>query len=714
MNLNKLSTALLIELVNARSYVKVSQFASKYKVTNRTIRYNLEKVEKFLLANGFDYLDRQHIKGVRIIKKDDKLKNFVKKFKGEYTPYKYIYSKEEKFKIIITKLLEAEKPINLGYFQTKFYISKNTLLKDLLLVEQYLKDKKLSLIKKPRVGLYITGEEKDKRTVLNSLISQTVSLKDIFSYIKRNETLSKINNFQFETLFSNIDIEFINNIIVEIEHSLKREFNDEAYGNLITHIAIMIKRIQLCKKIYLPEVDIESIYHTKEFSIAKKIVVKIEKHYKINVPAEEIGYITLRFLGAKFTKDYQVLNQNDLFILREIAEKMTNEMELIYNFKFGKNKNQLIDGLLIHLRPAVYRIKFNLNLENPMFDDIVQKYKQLFLNTKYAARHLSEYIGKNINDQEISYIALHFEAAIENIQSHKNLVPRVIIVCSTGIGTAKMLAVQIKKAFNIEIVNTVSTRAILKIDSNCYDYIISTIDIPEFPIEKYIKINALLTKYDYDKLGKYLNVNMNIMNASQYTKKVNLLMNAVSKQCEIKDSYLLQYEFMKILLEDEESIVGEEKIRLQDLLKYNSLLLKEECRDWKEAIMLGSNVLVKNKSVRSTYGKAIVKSIEELGPYMVIAPGVVLSHGKPDEGALKLSMSLVTLKQGVDFGDDFKKKVKLVITLAAVDKESHIKALSQLMELVKSKSDVQKIIDSNNKEDVIKVIKKYSILNVNF
>ena len=83
-------------------------------------------------------------------------------------------------------------------------------------------------------------------------------------------------------------------------------------------------------------------------------------------------------------------------------------------------------------------------------------------------------------------------------------------------------------------------------------------------------------------------------------------------------------------------------------------------------------------------------------------------HARPENGVKKISMSLITLKKPVNFGSGINDPVKLVITLAAIDNESHLNALGELMELLMSE-DLPKVMDAKDKEEIIKIIKKYSI-----
>lgn len=709
MELNKRCIEILQYLREKYDFIKISELSKKYNVTDRTIRYDIDKVEKFLVKNGFKYFERHHIKGVKLVKQKG-LDEFIDKFVNTDTPFKYTYSKEERTKFIITKLLQASSPINVNFFEKVLCVSKNTVLKEMDLIEKWLKTKNLYLIRKPRVGIYVEGSELSKRKAIIEVASETISTTDIFNYINSKMAQSKINNLQFSMLFSEIDIDFLNGLIRNAELELCKEFSDEAYGNLITHLAIMIKRIQLNKKIYLPGVDIKSIEKYKEYEAARNIVYKIEKKYEIQVPREETEYITLHLLGAKVLKTNEIFDIDDCKYddLYDVARIMTEEIEKIYNVNFQKDKMKIIESLVLHLRSSIYRIKFGLKLVNPLFQEVTSKYKNLFLNTKHVIKHLEKYIGCEINDQEISYITLHFGAALENVKEGINKVARVVLVCGTGIGTANMIASQISKKFNVEVVNTASYRSVKSIDPNSYDFIISTVDIEGINSKNYIKISPLLLSKDYDKLQKYLQIKY-VPKEGNDEYLVNRLISIVEKNAVIKDRQQLQLEFLYELKGNRKNVLERRIIyMLDDLLNKDMIKLNVDCHSWEDAVKAGTSLLIKKDYVKKSYEDAIFNNFKEMGPYMVVAPGIVLSHARPENGVNKLSMSLVTLKEPVKFGSDTNDPVKLVITLAAIDNECHLKALSQLMELFMNNDDLQKIMRATNKEEVLKVITRYS------
>ena len=135
--------------------------------------------------------------------------------------------------------------------------------------------------------------------------------------------------------------------------------------------------------------------------------------------------------------------------------------------------------------------------------------------------------------------------------------------------------------------------------------------------------------------------------------------------------------------------------------------VQADCKDWKDAIEMGAAILETEKKVEKSYVKEIFKNFKELGPYMVITPGIVLSHARPEAGVNETGMSLITLKNPVEFGSELNDPVTLVLTLAAKDNTGHMSLLVKLMEMLMDTSDLNFILNAKSVKDVSDIIKKY-------
>jgi len=147
---------------------------------------------------------------------------------------------------------------------------------------------------------------------------------------------------------------------------------------------------------------------------------------------------------------------------------------------------------------------------------------------------------------------------------------------------------------------------------------------------------------------------------------------------------------------------------LADFLTCDCIRLNVACANWKEAVKAGTDLLLEKKCIEPSYLDAIIHHHENFGPYMVVAPGIVLAHARPEDGAKKVSISLVTLKAPIVFGNITNDPVKLVFTFATTDNKVHLSLLASLMELLSNQKDMQAIMSASQVSSVIDIIKQYS------
>lgn len=147
---------------------------------------------------------------------------------------------------------------------------------------------------------------------------------------------------------------------------------------------------------------------------------------------------------------------------------------------------------------------------------------------------------------------------------------------------------------------------------------------------------------------------------------------------------------------------------LNEILLINRIKVNVDAKDWEEAIDIGGSLLIDEALIEKRYIEAVKKTLKKLGPYIVLAPGIAISHSRPEDGVNKTSMSLIQLIEPVKFGHETNDPVKLVFTLATTDNESHLKSLRQLMSLMMVSEDLEVLFTTNDVNDIIQVINKHS------
>ena len=139
---------------------------------------------------------------------------------------------------------------------------------------------------------------------------------------------------------------------------------------------------------------------------------------------------------------------------------------------------------------------------------------------------------------------------------------------------------------------------------------------------------------------------------------------------------------------------------VNNALGVGSILLQPRAIDWRECFQLAGNALVSSKRVTETYIQEMIDAFEELGPYMVIAPGIALAHARPSKSVLETGLSLVTLSEPVVFGSLNNDPVRLVIGLSAVDHDSHIDLMAALSELLMNETKVNILLQADKEPEV--------------
>jgi PTS system ascorbate-specific IIA component len=139
---------------------------------------------------------------------------------------------------------------------------------------------------------------------------------------------------------------------------------------------------------------------------------------------------------------------------------------------------------------------------------------------------------------------------------------------------------------------------------------------------------------------------------------------------------------------------------LNQALAEGSISVRATASNWKQAIELAGDALVTSQRTTTQYTEAMVQAFEELGPYMVIAPGIALAHARPSEAVLGTGLSLITLSEPVVFGSESNDPVRLVIGLAAVDHDNHIDLMAALSYLLMDVMKVNMLLQAENVEQV--------------
>jgi mannitol/fructose-specific phosphotransferase system IIA component (Ntr-type) len=130
---------------------------------------------------------------------------------------------------------------------------------------------------------------------------------------------------------------------------------------------------------------------------------------------------------------------------------------------------------------------------------------------------------------------------------------------------------------------------------------------------------------------------------------------------------------------------------------------EDEVKDWEEAIIKSSKPLLDEGLIEKSYVNAMIDSVKEYGPYIVIAPNVAMPHARPETGSKKVGFSILKLKKSVAFSEEEGHKVQLLIALSCADSNTHIEILQSLVMILSDEEKNNKLFNAKTVEEILEV-----------
>jgi PTS system ascorbate-specific IIA component len=143
---------------------------------------------------------------------------------------------------------------------------------------------------------------------------------------------------------------------------------------------------------------------------------------------------------------------------------------------------------------------------------------------------------------------------------------------------------------------------------------------------------------------------------------------------------------------------------LADAFGEGSILVKASVGNRSAAIELVGELLVASGKATNSYVQSMLEAVEKFGPYIVIAPGIALAHGKPSDEVIETGLSLLVLERAIEFQHSQNDPVQLVFGLAATDHESHIELMAELAQFLSDQERVNSLLTCSDSAQIRDVL----------
>ncbi len=491
--------------------ITVAVISEKLGVSTRTILREVPAIEKWMSDNDFNF-ERKPGVGMLVGEAPETLR-FIEELldADNLVP---MYSRQERRKHILGELLFSDEPVKSLVFTSKYKISDGTLSEDLDVLDTWLRDHSVQIIRRPGLGIFVEGTELAIRQAISNAVLEFCDVERIPGLITQDtsddEKMQSLSREPLLVFLTPQLLRFSIRILKETEARLNICYTDSGQIALIVRIALSIYRIRSGHSLTELNMDLDGLRGLSELPTAKLIAFEIEKQFDLEVNAKEKIYLAMhlsatRILsrGSSFSDPLQALN------IRQVVMAMTSVAEQLTGIPF-KSDSTLINDLVSHISMTEKQLELNLISRVAYTEDLKRTYPEIYAAAETACEVLREWVQPRvIHDAEIGLIAMHFAASAERYQNSKQKVS-VAVVCPTGIGSSRMLAATLTGAFhNLEVRKVISAFSIdtQALRENGIDLIISTtdlhIDFPYIVVEKVLKAqDKLLVSQEIDRIGK--------------------------------------------------------------------------------------------------------------------------------------------------------------------------------------------------------------------
>ena len=335
-------------------------------------------------------------------------------------------SQDDRVSYIITRLLKSDDFIKIEDISNELYVSRATLDRLMPTIKEIAETYRLGFISKPKYGIFLEGNEMDKRLCLTNY--RIASQLDGSLQNKEKDEVSKIQAIVLESIR---------------KHALF--FNDINLYNLIQHIFVAIKRI--CSGNAMNETPNVKIDHDiqNETAAAEEICDALEREYQITINDSEKYYILIHLLGKRTFQNINVIDEAVFRCVDEIFLRIKAEKNIDF-----RGDAELATSLALHIQPLLLRLQFGLRQQNPILLQIKREMINGYEIALCASQVFHELYSADVDEEEIGYLAVYFTMALERMKNNAAK-KKVAVICSTGRGTAKLIQYKLVQRYKYRI-----------------------------------------------------------------------------------------------------------------------------------------------------------------------------------------------------------------------------------------------------------------------
>ncbi len=494
------SSRILDKLIASPHPLFIKDIALEFGVSERTIKYDLKNIRELIQGSEIS-LEAKPNKGVWIegIQEGSTAQIY------DQVPQEsaVVWSIDERQWMVIIHLLLKDEYMTIQELADIAGVSRNTIYKHLEEIEAILAQWGITFERTAHKGLRAKGDELAIRATIsygiqNFLHGNDMSdlLAGLLSEKKLPPRVSKImSSLVLEPRSAESIYRAVRRVAKKVRGVQNTHLTERTLLQLFVTLCVVAQRVRVGH--ILPEVEYTNDLIHPFYQEIKAEIRALDIQLGITFDESEIRYICLQGFG--YLQNQIIENGPTLIPL--LVDELINDLSYKTGLSFGDDLT-LRENLEIHLDDRLTKYQNGILVPNPLKDEIIRTYGDLFQSIKQACNLVLGEQGIFLNDADLAYITLHFQTSYERYFGRKKY--KALVICSTGRGSASLLQTRLENEIkNLMIVGCCSIFEVEKgIELSKPDVVISVL-----PLETAlptIVVNAILTQKDVERIYQEL------------------------------------------------------------------------------------------------------------------------------------------------------------------------------------------------------------------
>ncbi len=462
----------LLLLLCENDTISVSRIAAILDTSESTIRRRIDLLNDTLRETGYGYIDKSPRRGLHLVVED---RAAINKLFANYELKNIMTGERQIYKYLIYILFKQNQRLTLNELSEKVYDSIPVVRKNLAVCEEWLSLFELHLSIKKNVGITLEGSEESIRLAMKHIVI--------------NNDLYNIDD-SIQIFAKGIDLKLLKKCISAIESEWNFKFSEESFNSMLVYAALAIVRCEHTT-LKISKTERLTVMKYNEYNWSKSLFKMIEEKFSVSISEDETIYFAVQLL-CSYLIHSENLEENNAYKydekLKTFISRIISVVSDVMNVDLTQD-SELYYGLLNHIRPAIFRMRFEKHSTQTLTNFIKEEYKQTYRVSWALSILFEEYYGINISSTELSYITLYIQSSLDRMSQPI----KMALVTELGMGLNQLFCNKIKIAVpKVEKISIISLHDFETKMLEQYDLIVTTSSL-KVHSDKVIQLSSLLS-----------------------------------------------------------------------------------------------------------------------------------------------------------------------------------------------------------------------------